>query len=100
MTEQRQLAEEARAWPFEEARAIVKRLGGVAAAHTPDNGYVLFETGYGPSGPKAVVARVRRHSVFDAINWLLPLKTREVYGVKDRVSTNPRDDRFGSGTDS
>ena len=40
------LAAEARAWPFEEARKLVKRF----AAAAPDKGYVLFETGYGPSG--------------------------------------------------
>jgi lysyl-tRNA synthetase class 1 len=32
-----------KAWPYEEARKLLKR--GV-----PDKGYVLFETGYGPSG--------------------------------------------------
>ncbi|MCC0053973.1 MAG: lysine--tRNA ligase [Rhodobiaceae bacterium] len=38
------LAAEARAWPFEEARKIVKRLEKTGKDH------VLFETGYGPSG--------------------------------------------------
>jgi lysyl-tRNA synthetase class 1 len=42
----RALAEKARAWPFEEARKLLKRLGGKA----PAKGHVLFETGYGPSG--------------------------------------------------
>src|SRR5580698_9894567 len=42
----RTTAEAARAWPFEEARKIVARIGGKA----PAKGYVLFETGYGPSG--------------------------------------------------
>src|ERR1700749_2937071 len=42
----RSLAEAARAWPFEEARKLVARLKGKA----PAKGYVLFETGYGPSG--------------------------------------------------
>ena len=42
----RTLAEAARAWPFEEARKLVARTGGKA----PAKGYVLFETGYGPSG--------------------------------------------------
>ena len=42
----RTLAEAARAWPFEEARKLVARTGG----KTPSKGYVLFETGYGPSG--------------------------------------------------
>ena len=50
MTEERELAGEARAWPFEEARAIVKRLGGAEPERAPGKGYVLFETGYGPSG--------------------------------------------------
>lgn len=35
-----------KAWPFEEARRILKRLNG----KDPVKGYVLFETGYGPSG--------------------------------------------------
>src|SRR3954447_21724263 len=42
----RSLAEAARAWPFEEARKLVARTGGTV----PAKGYVLFETGYGPSG--------------------------------------------------
>jgi len=37
---------DAKAWPFAEARSILKRTGGAV----PDKGYVLFETGYGPSG--------------------------------------------------
>ncbi|MEO0428691.1 MAG: lysine--tRNA ligase [Pseudomonadota bacterium] len=35
-----------KAWPFEEARNLAKRL----EKHPSDKGYVLFETGYGPSG--------------------------------------------------
>ncbi len=35
-----------KAWPFEEARRVLKRLNG----KTPEKGYVLFQTGYGPSG--------------------------------------------------
>lgn len=35
-----------KAWPFDEARKILKRLKG----KVPEKGYVLFETGYGPSG--------------------------------------------------
>ena len=42
----RTLAEAARAWPFEEARKLVARIGG----KVPAKGYVLLETGYGPSG--------------------------------------------------
>ena len=40
------LLSNARAWPFEEARKILKRLNG----KTPERGYVVLETGYGPSG--------------------------------------------------
>src|SRR5438045_3764410 len=46
----RSLAEAARAWPFEEARKLVARIGGPSRENTPAKGYVLFETGYGPSG--------------------------------------------------
>ncbi len=42
----RSYAESSRAWPFEEARKLLKRLSGTA----PSKGYVLFQTGYGPSG--------------------------------------------------
>ncbi len=46
MTSERELAEKARAWPFEEARRLLARAGGAV----PAKGYLLFETGYGPSG--------------------------------------------------
>ncbi len=39
-------AHHSNAWPFAEARALLKHIGNTA----PDKGYVLFETGYGPSG--------------------------------------------------
>jgi lysyl-tRNA synthetase class 1 len=39
-------AERGRAWPFEEARKVLKRF----EAGAPAKGHVLFETGYGPSG--------------------------------------------------
>ncbi|MEM8753770.1 MAG: lysine--tRNA ligase, partial [Pseudomonadota bacterium] len=42
----RAAAETSKAWPFEEARRLVKRF----AKAPPEKGYVLFETGYGPSG--------------------------------------------------
>lgn len=41
------LARTSSAWPFQEAKTLLdERLGGKC----PDKGYVLFETGYGPSG--------------------------------------------------
>ena len=39
-------ASSAKAWPFEEARALLARMQRMKN----DKGYVLFETGYGPSG--------------------------------------------------
>jgi len=46
MTDDRTYAPAARAWPFEEAKKLVERY----KAAPPKKGYVLFETGYGPSG--------------------------------------------------
>ena len=46
MTTLRDAAMTSKAWPFVEARALLKRFGNKA----PEKGYVLFETGYGPSG--------------------------------------------------
>ncbi len=46
MSALRDAAMKSKAWPFEEARAILKRYEKKA----PEKGYVLFETGYGPSG--------------------------------------------------
>jgi len=39
-----------KSWPFKEAHQILKRNGGLVNFKTPENGYILFETGYGPSG--------------------------------------------------
>lgn len=46
MSEFRDAALASKAWPFEEARRLVKRFEKAP----PEKGYVLFETGYGPSG--------------------------------------------------
>lgn len=46
MSELRDAAMRSKAWPFEEARRVLKRYENGA----PEKGYVLFETGYGPSG--------------------------------------------------
>ena len=40
------LAQDSKAWPFDEARKLIKRLERLP--EKPDT--VLFETGYGPSG--------------------------------------------------
>ncbi len=46
MTAMRDAAMTSKAWPFEAARALLKRYEKAP----PEKGYVLFETGYGPSG--------------------------------------------------
>ena len=46
MSQMREAALTSKAWPFEEARRVLKRYANKA----PEKGYVLFETGYGPSG--------------------------------------------------
>ena len=46
MTTLRDAAMTSKAWPFEEARRVLKRYEKAP----PEKGYVLFETGYGPSG--------------------------------------------------
>ena len=45
-TQLREAALTSKAWPYEEARKLLKRYRDGA----PEKGYVLFETGYGPSG--------------------------------------------------
>ncbi len=46
------IAMKCRTWAFEEAKAVLKRLRAIGKGqiNTPEKGYVLFETGYGPSG--------------------------------------------------
>ncbi|WP_299727225.1 lysine--tRNA ligase [uncultured Tateyamaria sp.] len=46
MSSLRDSAMTSKAWPFEEARKLLKRYEKAP----PEKGYVLFETGYGPSG--------------------------------------------------
>ncbi|SEW22711.1 lysyl-tRNA synthetase, class I [Aliiroseovarius sediminilitoris] len=46
MSEMRDAAMSSKAWPFEEARRVLKRYQKAP----PKKGFVLFETGYGPSG--------------------------------------------------
>ena len=46
MSKMRDAATQSKAWPFEEALRILKRF----EKKPPEKGYVLFETGYGPSG--------------------------------------------------
>jgi lysyl-tRNA synthetase class 1 len=69
------LARESNAWPFVEAKALLKRSSG----SPPGKGYVLFETGYGPSGLPHIgtFAEVARTSmVRHAFGLLSNLPTR------------------------
>jgi len=50
MTDTATLASKAKAWPFEQARGILKRREQMQKAGRGGNGPVVFETGYGPSG--------------------------------------------------
>ena len=45
-----ELAQSLKAWPFKEALQIIKKNGGLLNFKIPSKGYVLLETGYGPSG--------------------------------------------------
>jgi len=74
MSDLRAHAETSNAWPFAEARSVVKRIGGKA----PAKGYVLFETGYGPSGLPHIgtFGEVARTSM-----------VRHAFGVLSDVST-------------
>jgi len=44
------LMEKTKAWPFEQARLLVKRLTILEKRGRPHQGPVVFQTGYGPSG--------------------------------------------------
>ena len=68
-----------KAWPFHEALKIVKKLGGLSNFKTTQKGYVLFETGYGPSGLPHIGTFgevVRTTMVKNAFEALLNCKTK------------------------
>lgn len=70
------------AWPFIEAEKIYKRIGG----KTPAKGYVLFETGYGPSGLPHIgtfgeVARTTM--VRNAFKFLAPEIPTKLFCISD-----------------
>src|ERR1700741_1399488 len=46
----RDAARVSKAWPFEEARKVLRHYAVGPSPKAPEKGYVLFETGYGPSG--------------------------------------------------
>ena len=85
MSDLQSLAETAKAWPFEQARALQKRLRNMEKQGKPKQGPVVFETGYGPSGLPhigtfgEVVRTTMVKQAFDEsglpidqIDWLVP----------------------------
>ena len=72
------------AWPFEEARKILTKIGG----KTPAKGYVLFETGYGPSGLPHIGTFgevVRTSFVRHAFSLLAPEIPTKMFCVSDDI---------------
>ena len=75
---------ESKAWPFEEARRIFEKIGG----KTPSKGYVLFETGYGPSGLPHIGTFgevVRTSFVRHAFQLLAPEIPTKMFCVSDDI---------------
>ncbi|MBV9929518.1 MAG: lysine--tRNA ligase [Alphaproteobacteria bacterium] len=67
----REAALVSKAWPYEEARKLLKRY-----PHGPETGEIVFETGYGPSGLPHLgtfqeVARTLmvRHALAEMVDW-------------------------------
>jgi lysyl-tRNA synthetase, class I len=79
-----ELYKNAKAWPFEEARRIYEKIGG----KTPAKGYVLFETGYGPSGLPHIGTFgevVRTSFVRQAFSLLAPEIPTKMFCVSDDI---------------
>jgi lysyl-tRNA synthetase class 1 len=75
MPSENEIAHSAKSWPFAEARELAARVGQAP----PAKGYVLFETGYGPSGLPHIGTFgevVRTNMVRHAFTALSPLPTR------------------------
>ena len=46
----KQLSQNLKTWPFKEALQIANKNGGLNKFKIPSKGYLLLQTGYGPSG--------------------------------------------------
>ncbi|NBX52607.1 MAG: lysine--tRNA ligase [Proteobacteria bacterium] len=74
----------AKSWPFEEARRIFEKIDG----KTPQKGFVLFETGYGPSGLPHIGTFgevVRTSMVRYAFSLLAPQIPTKMFCVSDDI---------------
>ena len=72
------------AWPFVEAKRIYEKIGG----KTPAKGYVLFETGYGPSGLPHIGTFgevVRTSFVRHAFSLIAPKIPTKMFCVSDDI---------------
>ena len=81
MQDIRTYAQTSQAWPFEEAVKIIHRLEG----KSPSKGFVLFETGYGPSGLPHIGTFgevVRTTMVRQAFSVLSDIPTK-LYAISD-----------------
>ena len=70
---------EAKSWPFQEARSLIRHLDARPPEKGPEKGFVLFETGYGPSGLPHIGTFgevVRTNMVRQAFGHLTDLPTR------------------------
>ena len=68
-----------KSWPFQEAMKLIKNFGGFESFKIPPKGYVLFETGYGPSGLPHIGTFgevVRTTMVKNAFESLIDCKTK------------------------
>ncbi|MGC0371468.1 MAG: hypothetical protein DGJ47_000157 [Rickettsiaceae bacterium] len=90
-----------KAWPFIEAKRIYDYIGGKA----PKKGYVLFETGYGPSGLPHIgtFAEVKRTTlVMQAFNKICDIPTKlicfsdDMDGLRKVPSNLPNQDLIAS----
>jgi lysyl-tRNA synthetase class 1 len=75
---------ESKAWPFEEARRILEKVGG----KIPAKGFVLFETGYGPSGLPHIGTFgevVRTSFVRHAFSLIAPEIPTKMFCVSDDI---------------
>src|SRR3989338_5227180 len=79
-----ELYKNTKAWPFFEARRIYEKIAG----KTPKKGYVLFETGYGPSGLPHIGTFgevVRTSFVRHAFTLLAPEIPTKMFCVSDDI---------------
>ena len=73
--------ESLKAWPFQEAFKIIKNFGGFDNFKPPIKNFILFETGYGPSGLPHIGTFgevVRTTMVRNALESLIGCKTKLV----------------------